>query len=104
MHALMSTNKTRSVSDSKLSTTFTYKSSSLQYEHMTMTIIIIIIIITRKRAITKALQLEVHPDFTPVHLAYYQHLLGLFCSKILHFAKFRLATTNAGHVLLCGDT
>ena len=31
--------------------------------------------ITRKRAIAKALQLEGHPDFAPVDLAYYQHFL-----------------------------
>jgi len=52
---------------------------------------------TRKRAIAKGLQLEGHPDFAPVDLAYYQHFLG-FCSKILRFGKFRLATTNAENV------
>ena len=52
---------------------------------------------TRKCAIAKTLQLEGHPDFAPVDLAYYQHFLGFF-SKILRFGKFRLATTNAGHV------
>ena len=54
--------------------------------------------LTRKRAIAKALQLEGHADFAPVDLAYYQHFLGFFCSKILRFGKFRLATTNADHV------
>ena len=54
---------------------------------------------TRKRAIAKALQLEGHPDFAPVDLAYYQHFLS-FCSKILRFGKFRLATINADHVAL----
>ena len=52
---------------------------------------------TRKRAIAKALQLKGHSDFAPVDLAYYQHFL-FFCSKILRFGKFRVATTNAGHV------
>ena len=47
----------------------------------------------RKRAIAKALQLKGHSDFAPVDLAYYQHFL-FFCSKILRFGKFRLATTN----------
>ena len=50
---------------------------------------------TRKRAIAKALQLKGHCDFAPVDLAYYQHFLGFFGSKILRFGKFRLATTNA---------
>jgi len=49
---------------------------------------------TRKRAIAKALQLKGHSDFAPVNLAYYQHFVG-FCSKILRFGKFRVATTNA---------
>ena len=53
---------------------------------------------TRKRAIAKALQLKGHSDFAPVDLAYYQHFLYFFCSKILRFGKFRVATTNAGHV------
>ena len=44
-------------------------------------IIILIIILTRKRAIAKALQLEGHPDFTPVDLAYYQYFLGFFVPK-----------------------
>jgi len=48
---------------------------------------------TRKRAIAKALQLNGHSDFAPVDLAYYQHFL-FFCSKILRFGEFRLATTN----------
>ena len=55
---------------------------------------------TRKHAIVKALQLERHPDFAPVNLAYYQHFLG-FVSKILRFGKFRLAITNADHVAPC---
>jgi len=50
--------------------------------------------ITRKRAIAKPLQLKGHSDFAPVDPAYHQHFL-FFCSKILRFAKFRLATTNA---------
>ena len=54
--------------------------------------------LTRKCAVAKALQLEGHPDFAPVYLAYYQHFLGFFSSKILRFGKFRVATTNAGHV------
>ena len=51
--------------------------------------------ITRKRAIAKALQLKGHSDFAPVDMAYYHHFLFFFCSKILPFGKFRLATTNA---------
>ena len=39
-------------------------------------------IITRKRAIAKALQLEGHPDFAPVDLAYYQHFLGFLFETI----------------------
>ena len=53
---------------------------------------------TRKRAIAKALQLKGHLNFAPVDLAYYQHFLGFFCSKILRFGKLCLATTNAEHV------
>ena len=37
---------------------------------------------TRKRAIAKTLQLEGHPDFAPVDLAYYQHFLGFFLENI----------------------
>ena len=40
---------------------------------------------TRKRAIAKALQLEGHPDFTPVDLAYYQHFLGVFLFENIAF-------------------
>ena len=36
---------------------------------------------TGKRAVAKALQLEGHPDFAPVDLAYYQHFLGFFVRK-----------------------
>ena len=36
---------------------------------------------TRKRAIAKALQLQGHPDFASVDLAYYQHFLGFFVRK-----------------------
>ena len=42
---------------------------------------------TRKSAIAKALQLKGHSDFAPVHLAYYEHFLVFFCSKILRFGK-----------------
>ena len=56
---------------------------------------------TRKRAIAKALQLGGHPDFAPVDLAYYQHFLGSFCSKILRFGKFCLATTNTDLLIYC---
>ena len=77
--------------------------------HATPVIIIVVVICfaqnskrktenTRKRVIAKALQLEGDPDFAPVDLAYYQHFLGFFCSKILRFGKFRPATTNADHV------
>ena len=62
--------------------------------------IIIITIVTRKRAIAKALQLEGHPDFAPVDLAYYQHFLGFFVRKYCilgRFGKFRVATTHAEH-------
>jgi len=54
----------------------------------------------RKRAIAKALQLEGHPDFAPVDLAYIISMFWVFCSKIFRFGKFRLATltTNADHV------
>ena len=40
---------------------------------------------TRKRAIAKALQLEGHPDFEPVDLAYYQHFLGFFLFENIAF-------------------
>ena len=53
--------------------------------------------ITRKHAIAKALQPEGHFDFAPVDL----HIIIIFCffcSKILRFGKFRVSTTNAGHV------
>ena len=39
-------------------------------------------ILTRKRAIAKALQLEGHPDFAPVDLAYYQHFLDFLFENI----------------------
>ena len=38
--------------------------------------------LTRKRAIAKALQLEGHPDFGPVDLAYYQHFMGFLFENI----------------------
>ena len=41
-----------------------------------------ITIITIKRAIAKALQLEGHPDFAPVDLAYYEHFLGFLFENI----------------------
>ena len=37
---------------------------------------------TRKRASAKAMQLEGHPDFAPVDLAYYQHFLGFLFENI----------------------
>ena len=37
---------------------------------------------TRKRAIVKALQLEGHPDFAPVDLAYSQHFLFFLFENI----------------------
>ena len=68
---------------------------------LTSIIIIVLditIIITRKRAkYAEALQLEGHPDFAPVDLAYYQHFLGFLFENIA-FWEFCLATTNADHV------
>jgi len=39
-------------------------------------------VLTRKRAIAKASQLEGHPDFAPVDLAYYHHFLSFLFENI----------------------
>ena len=53
---------------------------------------------TRKRAITKALQLEGHLDFAPVDLACYQHFLGFFVRKCCVLGSSAWQRRNADHV------